>query len=200
LELFGIRLATALWGAVVVFCLSFATFGFHDEIPRDGNSYFRTEELASPYNNSGTTFLMTNGWKPMSYVIPAFSPDNRFIHLGADMPIKPGTPFGRLARRYIDEAKGPIKMITNIPGEARVILAQFGLALTGQCSWSHTAFDVIYVCDLDRRPASDDPAAAQIRLNEEVNFALSANGWVFEQNGSCWSWNEDWGVWATPTV
>ncbi len=160
--------------------------------------YFADKREFAKYNNSHTTFIMTNGWAPLSYVIPLFSRDNRFIHLVGDFPMEPSSPFGRIAARDIDDARGPIEMIANIAGIGRDLLLQCGLLPTGECEMHTTVVDIVRICDLERTTASSQPAATPLALDEPVDFRLGARGWIYEMNEDCWSKNEDWGVWALP--
>jgi hypothetical protein len=144
---------------------------------------------------------MVSGWEPLSYLIPEFSLDNRFIQLGGDLPVQPGTPFGRIAQTYIDKAPGALKAISNIPitdGD-RITLSRFGLSLSGLCSKGTTAAHTIHICDLERVPPSDSAAAAPLRLGEKVDFRRDGNAWIYESFPGCWSsdWVEPWGTWAT---
>lgn len=119
--------------------------------------------------------------------------------MGANLQVEPGTPYGRIAQNDIDNAPGPLKMITNIPGMDLITLARFGLRPTGRCSVGRTVVDVIHICDLERAPPSQESAAAPLHLDQAVSFSETGAGWAFEQNGSCWSRNDSWGVLATPT-
>jgi hypothetical protein len=197
-QIFPVPWRGIIWITVALVLICFGRPLFHREAPPAGESYFGAKELAAPYNNTRTTFLMTNGWEPASYIIPEFSPDNRFIHLGADFSILPGTRFGKIAQDYIDNAPGRLKMISNTPGMDRITLSRLGLRPTGNCSSGRTVADIFYICDLERAPPSEEAAAAPLHLNEVVDFRDTGGGWVFEQNGPCWSLNEAWRVWATP--
>jgi hypothetical protein len=168
--------------------------------PSKDGTYFGTRELTAPYERSNTTFVIAAGSEPLSYIIPDFSPDNRFIRLSGDLPVEPGTPLGEIAHEAIARSSGPVKAITNIPitDSDRITLSKFGLSLAGKCAVSDTVVHTVHVCDLDRVPSSDKTAAAPLQLNATIDFRRNGNGWIYEDNPDCWSdWLEDWGTWAT---
>lgn len=192
------RWNTLLWVLIATSTIAYTQSKHQREVPVTSNNYFGTEALAAPYLNSHTTFFMLNSWIPASYIIPAFSPDNRFIHLGADIKLAPNTAYGKEVEKAIADAKGVIKLISNIPIVDREPLANFGLMPTGNCSAERTAIDIFYICDLERVkiPAV---AAAYLPLNTTINFGYTKSGWIYQADPACWSWNESWGVWATPS-
>lgn len=84
------------------------------------------------------TLVLITGYEPLSYLIPFFPPEIRFIriHGGFNWPGWKTTRFWTLFHRLIDDHQGPIYVLYNPheEGFARLHLAEYGLALAaGRC-------------------------------------------------------------------
>ena len=102
-----------------------------------------------PRSDTPTLFVMLS-WRPTSYVVPYLPRENRYVRLGGNMPLEPGTPLGQRALAIIRQHVGPIKTLTleeELEAPERARLERFGLTIArDSCTTFRSRMDTFRTC------------------------------------------------------
>jgi hypothetical protein len=156
------------WGflAAIAVCILWTQPGYWKRQYNPTGSYFSLA-IEDPRLRQPHTLYAVVGGSPMSYAIPFFPDDARFVRLTANYGrLGPKTPLGKLAGAAIDRHDGPLRTLTvawlkerdgapiPISTADRATLGQFGLGLGDpkDCVEFRSTHDVFQSCPLVKAP------------------------------------------------
>jgi hypothetical protein len=146
------REVMAVLGIMAVFAILWTRPPDWERMPY-GDKWFGVEPVQSP---APTLYVMMSG-RPMAYIVPYFPPEDRYIRLGGNMPLEPGTLLGKRALEIIRQHTGPIRTLTLDPIEEpeRARLERFGLtSAKDSCTTFHSRMDTFLTCSVTRTQPS----------------------------------------------